>query len=331
MTKKWMIFCILTLLAFVGYTRWVQGQILTNCKVEDGNFKLICDCYPACTTRFCSDGTEQYCDTCREAGVDTECTRTPPRCTIHCSHGPSSGSGSGPGSNEPGPVDGDYGAVGSSSGTYQILSVEFKGDNVVSTDGDTPYTNTDWEDEKKQPVSYKSGEELEVEAKWTLSSADIDATGWKFRGTADGLDQGAVTLIQPADVTVAQVGTEITVEVRATDAPFTADRVAYASDFDITWEVEIGGVWKPAGMSLNPMYITHGEPDATLYHTALHIGCAEANGETDDAPDGQIVTKIWNKFKSLDVQAVEPESGDYYGAALTYYGGDALVLRSQIF
>ena len=126
MTKQWMIFCILTLLAFVGYTRWVQAVTLQNCLVQGKVRKSCLDEPGGCGEYVCVDdiGSPNIpCDTCAFVGANPNCSADPQcgRCVTHCGHN-SPGSSSSSGSSGGGIPTGTPAVfVGSSSGAIRII------------------------------------------------------------------------------------------------------------------------------------------------------------------------------------------------------------------
>ena len=70
-----------------------------------------------------------------------------------------------------------------------------------------------------------------------------------------------------------------------------------------------GSTWCSAGTSANQTYVTLGDPLTTVYHTLVHLGCKNADGENTAA---NCTSKIWAEFTDRDVRRVD-------GVQLTYY------------
>ena len=201
-----------------------------------------------------------------------------------------------------------------------LESVTFSNDNVVYTDADTAYSGTDWETNKRQPVSYKSGEPLTVQATWTLGRAGLDETDWRVRGVLTAGNMSFST-IGGSTTTVEENNGVLTLAATEADTAFAANIVQYHAHFKIEWEFSFdeGDTWKDCseGVSDNLMYITHGDPQAKMFHTPLHIGCFKADGESSP---GSIVTEIWGEFSDRSVKKVDPATGAFTGNKLTYWG-----------
>ncbi|MDA3873262.1 MAG: hypothetical protein PF795_04815 [Kiritimatiellae bacterium] len=213
-----------------------------------------------------------------------------------------------------------------------LESVEFHNDNDIKTDSGDTYTGSDWldthpfdgtisgENEKRQPVSYTSGEKITVSAKFKIDAYDasqIDTTDIKIRGTGpDGFKIG-----DPEEgITPNLVGTNLTIgaTVSEGETKFADDKVKYYSNFDILWEISFddGDTWIEVGSSDNMLYVTYMEPIVTPVHTLLHIGTVNADGEDDN---GTIVSEIFKKFEELEVYKVNPTTGANLGPALRYW------------
>ena len=91
-----------------------------------------------------------------------------------------------------------------------------------------------------------------------------------------------------------------------------ANHVDFINSLSIEWKYAFSNSasWVKIGESKNPCYITLGDPNVTPYITLVHIGCANALGETTGDP---VVQKIWQEFSDLSVRRVS----DMH--TLTYY------------
>lgn len=201
-----------------------------------------------------------------------------------------------------------------------LTSVEFSNDNVVRKDNGNPYSGSDWEPHKRQPVSYKSGEKATIQASWSVNHAGLDVSDWRIRGN---LTSGN-TLFSPIggnDTTVEKKDKTIILNATTAGVPFATEMVQYHANFRVEWEFSFdkGITWKncATGSSDNLMYITYGEPQAIMYHTPLHIGCLNASGFRD--PD-LIVSEIWNEFSDRKVKTVNSITGEFQGDDLRYFG-----------
>lgn len=209
-----------------------------------------------------------------------------------------------------------------------LKSIEFKNDNAVCNDGGTAYSGTDWEQNKKQPVSYKSGEKLSVVAKWDLSKSGLDVSNWRVRATGpDNIKIG----FTGGGKSVSCSGSVLTMSEESDDqqVSFTAGTVKYYPSFSLTWEISFdgGSTWSrdgdedcPAGASENLLYVTCDEPSGTMYHTALHLACYNNDGATDESV---IVAAIWAEFSNRSVKKVNPQDGSFQTSDLKYWGPNA--------
>ncbi len=93
------------------------------------------------------------------------------------------------------------------------------------------------------------------------------------------------------------------------------DEVALFDPFTITWEYALESAaasWVEAGISENQIYVTLGMPvsGTTVYHTLAHLGCKNAQGQSDEA---SIIEAIWGEFTDLTVRHMD-------GTPLFYWG-----------
>ena len=204
----------------------------------------------------------------------------------------------------------------------KLKSVEFKDDNDISDDDGNVYSGVDWEDadldgtaETKQPVAYVRKETMNVTTKWDLGVAITDISKVKVRaiwehpsdpsknqklahpgGTAAGLSVSGKIL------TLAKTAFDTALE----------DYVGLFDKLDLKWEVTCDGgtTWMETGESENIVYCTWDEPiltESRLFHTVIHIGCANANGisGTDEV---KVFNKIWDEFSDRVVSRVDPKT-----------------------
>jgi hypothetical protein len=96
------------------------------------------------------------------------------------------------------------------------------------------------------------------------------------------------------------------------------NEIDFFDPLKIKWQVspDNGKTWLCAGASRNQAYITLGDPTTgtTVYHTLAHLGCKNAEGETQPA---QATTKIWGEFTDCKVYRVDRTQLTYYASYKT--------------
>lgn len=216
-----------------------------------------------------------------------------------------------------------------------LKELEFKQDNPVRNDSGSAYSGADWQDndldgdvvsdapDKRQPVSYKRGEQISVTAKWEVAPASgLDVSNWRVRGTGpDGIKIGFVG----GGKTVALAGSTLSMAETTCDASTQLpNTVRYYSSFEISWELSLdGGTTWPcsAEKSDNLLYVTYGEPQGSMCHTPRHIGCFEA--DTKSSRD-DVVAEVFDKYETLAIKPVDPKTGAEVGSTIKYYGSGAV-------
>ena len=201
-----------------------------------------------------------------------------------------------------------------------LKSVEFKDDNIVSADNGIEYKDADWEDkdlngiaEKKQPVAYVRKETMSVSTQWDLGVAITDISKVKVRAVwehpTDSSQNQKLAYPDGTSTGLSVQGKILTLAKTAFDTPL-ANYVGLFDKLGLKWEVSCndGTSWIDAGKSENVVYCTWAEPvktDNLLFHTALHIGCYNANGITGTNAV-MVFNKIWEEFSDRKVSRLNP-------------------------
>ena len=172
----------------------------------------------------------------------------------------------------------------------------------------------------KSPVAYVSGTKPKVSAKFKFicTNPNPPAKIW-IRGTHEKLDANDVKFSFEAKEVPFVIGADIEYPSTLSDKAFTANRVNfYDYDFNIKWEYSLSsaGPWKPAGESVNPVYVTYKAPKPKnpsegydYFQTLLHHGCKYGEGSPTHA---SLYIKVRNYYSLKQVQR-----GD--GFVLKYY------------
>lgn len=200
-----------------------------------------------------------------------------------------------------------------------LKEVSFSGTKyhiVKKDDGTQDYPAPHWQDnsspldgdaddagDKKYPVCFTRNTKMKVTAKWRIEPAN-PGVSIKVKGDGSG------NLDFP-ETTAAVSGNDLTITDVECSNPF-VNEVDFFDPMSITWSFSMdgGSTWYNAGTSVNQTYVTLGDPQATIYHTVVHIGCKNAEGENDP---GQTITKAWGEFTSLVVKRASD------GHTLIYY------------
>ena len=190
----------------------------------------------------------------------------------------------------------------------------------------------------KKPVGYVSGNVMVVGAdlEIALCNSSINLDDIIIKGMAEN---GFEFAPQAAEVLPSDI---IRYKKYHSSLQFTADLVQYFENFKIKWYITTDQAaldpnaagpisWAFAGESENQVYITHKTPMLTLapshaevtipYHTVLHIGCVNGNGENNSVP---IFDAIYKEFEDNQVYRVDGEG------PLTYWGNfNPLLLNGE--
>jgi hypothetical protein len=112
---------------------------------------------------------------------------------------------------------------------------------------------------------------------------------------------------------------ETTAAISGNDLPITdvecsnpfVNEVDFFDPMSIAWSfsADDSSTRCDAGTSVNQTYITLGDPLTTVFHTLVHLGCKNADGENMEA---NCMSKIWSEFTDRDVRRID-------GVQLTYY------------
>jgi hypothetical protein len=189
--------------------------------------------------------------------------------------------------------------------TFTGAATEFK--TVRKDDNTANYPTPHWQKGRtvQSPACYVKDTAMEVDVVLsapTLSNGDI----W-VKGTADGVEGGIAFTSKKGQINngVATVNNI----VAATNLP---DSIYCFDPMTISWEYSTDETnWFPAGSSVNQVYVTLGEPQTTVFHTLVHIGCKKAEGKSTP---GDAVRDIWKEFEDLYVLRVDGQLLKYYGS-----------------
>lgn len=189
----------------------------------------------------------------------------------------------------------------------ELTAVTFFGmpADVVKDDG-SAYPIPHWQqsddpDYVPSPVMYVRGDTMTVTVEFQAIPDDGSGTLYVKGDGPGNLDFGPVAVSVSDD----------TVTITLTSANAFADQVDFFDSLAITWAYGLtsSGPWKEAGTSENQVYVTLGQPQTTVYHTLVHLGCKNADGET--TKDGT-VDKIWSEFTDIVVRRMDEEQLWYW-------------------
>lgn len=143
---------------------------------------------------------------------------------------------------------------------------------------------------------------MKVSAKWRIEPSGLGVT-IKIKGDGPG------NLDFP-ETTAAISGNDLTITDVECSNPF-ANEIDFFDPMSISWSYSMdgGSTWCSAGTSANQTYVTLGDPLTTVYHTLVHLGCKNADGENTAT---NCTSRIWIEFTDRDVRRVD-------GVQLTYY------------
>ncbi|HRQ30659.1 MAG TPA: hypothetical protein PLU49_11330 [Saprospiraceae bacterium] len=140
----------------------------------------------------------------------------------------------------------------------------------------------------RYPVAYVSGTKAKVKAVFETSAI----SDRYIRGLGPNITGGQILF--PSQKCSHESGKMTYKEIKA-DIEFTNNTVDYWDDFEIKWQFSTDNVnWVDMGTSKNQMYVTYKEPyipsaygwdidghgeETKAYHTILHLGCKNAEGQ----------------------------------------------------
>ena len=162
----------------------------------------------------------------------------------------------------------------------------------------------------RYPYAYTRATTMTATTRWRVEPAAAFA-GKTFWVTGDG--PGALDI----PWTTGPIAGGIITVTRPFAASF-PNAIDMHDPFGVNWSMQ---VWDPyplrfyagaSGHSENPIYVTLGNPQTTLFHTLVRIGCSRAAGHTQTTPTAQA---IWGEFTDRIVQRVDNPT------TLTYWGG----------
>jgi hypothetical protein len=158
---------------------------------------------------------------------------------------------------------------------------------VLQDNGSGPYPTPHWTNDAhgqvvwSHPALYVSGDRVVTYTQFDVPGADPYANTFELvvRGQAVA---GGLTKFN-LWATNQPLSRHWTVTAVA-DAPLPADRVDFFNPLTIHWSYGVPGraPFLPAGTSSNQVYVTLKPPITTnLFHTVVHLACANAVGQTD--------------------------------------------------
>lgn len=208
----------------------------------------------------------------------------------------------------------------------QVQSVSFTGITIQKDDRTGRVSVPQWKNTNvSNPIAYYSGSNARARARFSYFKCKEDPYA-KGEFTYNGM-----TIEFPEKVLVVDSNGNYLYEDQDADKPFTANLVNYIPNFEVKWFVKEGlnGTWKPAGSSINPLYITYAYPldDSRVYYSVLHIGCNGAKGKTvkDDVVDG-----CFNDFTNKDVKLVNgTKKAQYWGPLASNQAHQAAFTKAE--
>jgi hypothetical protein len=189
---------------------------------------------------------------------------------------------------------------------------------IISDSGTTNYTAPHWHDPNRDgnaadghcyPLCFTRNTKMKLSmGKWHVEPAD-PTVEIKIKGDGPG------NLDFP-EITATVSGNDVTISNVECSANF-ANEIDFFDPLAVDWKASIDGgtTWFAAGCNTNQTYVTLGNPstNVALYHTLVHIGCKNADGET--TADGA-VDAIWPEFEDRIVKRVDGQTLYYYSNAI---------------
>jgi transglutaminase-like putative cysteine protease len=186
---------------------------------------------------------------------------------------------------------------------------------ITKDDGSETYAAPHWTDddldgvaspgagEKKHPVAFTRNTHYNAQSRFKVMPDPDPGVSFKVRG--DG--QAGLDIPETA---ASASGDTVTMPKTTASGAFDND-IQKGEPLVVKWEVSINGgsSWFPAGTSDNQCYVTLGDPVTTVYHTLVHLGCKNGDGDTSAAA---ATTDIFSEFTDRSVARVD-------GTQMTYY------------
>jgi hypothetical protein len=182
--------------------------------------------------------------------------------------------------------------------------------NILRDDGSGAYAPPHWTATNSYPVTYPRNTTGAVSATFWVVPTNCPVSGSVIiRGDGSG------GLNIPA--TTCTVASAITVMLPATKfASAFPNQVDFLNPLTINWKYTgAGSTFYDAGASANPVYITLTNPVTTVYHTLVHLGCANAVGQTTS---NGTADAIYNEFADRVVRRVSDNK------QMTYWYNDQM-------
>jgi len=171
-------------------------------------------------------------------------------------------------------------------------------DNSEPLDGDA-----DDENDRKYPICFTRNTKMKVTIKALYKPKDVfKDIQVKIKGDGPG-DLDFPERVAKID------NDKLIVFNTVCKNPF-ANEVDIFDPLEIRWEALYRDREINIGITQNQCYITLGDPLTTVFHTLVHLGCKNADGETDKST---IVDKIYEEFKDRKVLRIETKK------AMTYW------------
>ena len=172
-----------------------------------------------------------------------------------------------------------------------LKEVSFSGDKyhiVKKDDGSMDYVAPHWQDnsfpldgdasdvgDRAYPICFTRNSKMRVSVKWVMKPQGL---GSGF--TVMGYGPGGLDFPETA---AAQIGSELSISDVECRSSF-VNEVDFIDAMLINWHVSINlkgaKMWFDGGTSSNQTYVTLGDPLTTVFHTLVHIGCKNADGES---------------------------------------------------
>lgn len=129
----------------------------------------------------------------------------------------------------------------------------------------------------QSPLCYTRNTRIHIRAEFEVMKKPSSQEQVTIRGTANF--SGTTLRWEQANVTVGPAASSVTID-KDSDVSL-PDVVAYYPNLAIVWEV-IGadGLIRPAGQTTHDIYVTLGNPAATVFWTLLDISCQAAKGKS---------------------------------------------------
>lgn len=183
--------------------------------------------------------------------------------------------------------------------------------------------------ERKFPVCYTRNTNLNVMVTFQIENLQ-DVSLLRVRATSSaGLELPISTVQQNEDNTTLISSSLVSTETLE-------NAIRYYEDFALNWQLstDSGNSWRQVGTSSNDLYLTLGEPLdqqinssnslTFLFHSLLHLGCVNADMETDE---NQAIEQIYQDFTDRCVKKVGSDNCmEYWGMNISnddvFFGND---------